>query len=687
VKGVLAFAVLALLLAPDPLPTGRGPDPLGPPPGPAADSFSASSGGPIVLLSRIYPNAARDDEFVEVVSLATEAIDLGGWALTDLEDAARFPEGLWIAPGARVVATRNATSYEEDVLEPADLTYDRGDGARMEGQALRLADTGDEVLLLDPTGAVVDAFVYGDAAYAGPGWSGPPAPAPGRGEIAVRRSERTGSADQDRAEDWQSLRPYRLGQSAFAPPALDLAKEPLAVLSPDDGDGPILAFLSSAERSLEVAVYTLTSERIASVLAERARQGVRVRVLLEGSPVGGLPEGEPRLVDGLLTAGAEVRFLRSGPDVVKRYRYLHAKYALADGQALFVSSENFGDAGFPPTGDEGNRGWSVIVEDLALAGQLWEVFEEDFDPRRRDSVPAMAQGAVELAPPPPVAAWRPRPTTCCPRAQLLVGPDNVFSSDGLLGLLASAVERIYVEAFYVADVWDDGPNPFLEALFAAARRGVVVRILLDGSAWSVDPDRDGNDDVAMRVNERAAREGADLVVRLLEPGGRIQRLHNKGLVVDGRAVLVSSLNGVRVSATEDREIGLLLWDEDVASAFEASFLEDWGGGSTGTETFELRDPVALAGAYAFVVGSSLASLHVLRRRRKGLKHRHRMERRGPRRPHLRRGPGEVRLLPPELVAEPRPRAGGRGGDRRRREEARSGLGGPEGDTGPRGPRP
>ncbi len=386
-RSAAALLFVAILLASGlPLP-GRGADAGSPPPPPAAPLFPSEL-GPGVLLTHIYPNAARDDEFVELANFGPAAVDLSGWSLTDREAAATFPPGTVLAPSTRIVATRNATSYAEDVRRPADFTYDQGDAPRMGGEVLRLADGGDEVLLADAAGATVDAYVYGASAYAGSGWSGPPAAAPGKGEVAARTASEDGELDHDAAGDWDGVRAYRLGQSAFDPPALEIAAVPAVVLSPEDGRGPLLSFLASADRTLEVAVYTLTSEAIDAVLVDRARSGVRVRVLLEGAPVGGIDEDERHVVSDLLAAGAQVRCLSSVADAVKRYRYLHAKYAIVDGEAIVVSSENFGDSGFPASGEPGNRGWSVIVEDRALAGQLWEVFEEDFDPSRADSVPA-----------------------------------------------------------------------------------------------------------------------------------------------------------------------------------------------------------------------------------------------------------------------------------------------------------
>jgi phosphatidylserine/phosphatidylglycerophosphate/cardiolipin synthase-like enzyme len=502
----------------------------------------------------------------------------------------------------------------------------------------------------------------------------------GRGEIAVRTTDSRGAwIDRDAAADWEGLRHERLGQSAFDPPEMAVRGPITAVLSPDDGDLPLLRFLSSAQSTIEMGVYTFTSERIASVLASAAGHGVRVRVFLESAPVGGTEPREHRVVAGLLAAGADVRWLAGGPDVVKRYRYLHAKYAIVDARAAWIGSENFGDAGFP-SDRKGNRGWSVIVEDGSLAAALGRVFDEDFDARRRDSVPAEQTLQDPLPPPPPVGQWSFGAASTTRFARLILAPDTSIDPDGMLGFFASAEERLSLEAFYLDDRWRDAPSPFLEGAFAAAHRGVSVRILLDGSWASVEAEAGMNDDVVARINGRARNESVSLEARLLVPRGPIERLHNKGAVVDGRAVLVSSMNWALGSATENREVGVIVEDPDLAGTFEAAFDADWEGRATsGVDAWRLDDPRALVALYAFVGVASAVSLRKLRARAKDIKPRARVRTRGSSGARLRGRRGEVRVLPAELVAQPRTRTRGRLRARRGGEEARGGVRGPEGD--------
>src|SRR5207247_8811528 len=114
-----------------------------------------------------------------------------------------------------------------------------------------------------------------------------------------------------------------------------------SVLSPDEGDGPLIGFLSTADRTIDVSIYTFTSERIASVLGVAARRGVRVRVLLDGGPLGGIDSDEHNVSRGLAAAGVDVRWMTGGKDSVKRYRFVHAKYELDAMRATWITSLNF----------------------------------------------------------------------------------------------------------------------------------------------------------------------------------------------------------------------------------------------------------------------------------------------------------------------------------------------------------
>ncbi len=54
-----------------------------------------------------------------------------------------------------------------------------------------------------------------------------------------------------------------------------------------------------------------------------------------------------------------------------------------------------------------------------------------------------------------------------------------------------------------------------------------------------------------------------------------QNVHNKGIVVDGAAVLVSSQNWSADGTLHNRDAGVIIYHQDAAQYFQQVFLHDW----------------------------------------------------------------------------------------------------------------
>ena len=354
-----------------------------------------------------------------------------------------------------------------------------------------------------------------------------------------------------------------------------------------DSPGLPVEPLRDADDRLFVAGYTLTSERVADALVAAADRGVRVRVLLEGSPVGGFSARSALLLDRLTAAGVAVRILDGE---VERFRFHHPKYAVADDRAV-VLTENWKPSG---TGGRSNRGWGVVAEPSARAGatdgtvadDLAALFAADFAARDARSWRAFradtefheggrANGSYPArfdAPPEPTAA----------DVTVLTAPGN--AADRIVARIDAADERVLAVAPRVG-----GPDDrIVRALRRAAQRGVDVRLLLS-DAWY---DREAN----RNLSERLADE--PIAVDLAEPRGRFETVHAKGLVVDDAAV-VGSLNWNPSAETRNREVLLAVEDESVAEFYARAYAADWrGGGVFLPVTFVGGFGVALAGAVA-----------------------------------------------------------------------------------------
>lgn len=133
-------------------------------------------------------------------------------------------------------------------------------------------------------------------------------------------------------------------------------------------------------------------------------------------------------------------------------------------------------------------------------------------------------------------------------------------------MIARAKHKIDVAQFYVvrSDAGKDALSTVLEALIAAAQRGVAVRLLADEAMVGVYP----------QELERLAQKG--IVVRRIDlrplTGGV---LHAKYFVVDDREAFVGSQNFDWRSLEHIHELGVHLRSPVLARALTAVFDSDW----------------------------------------------------------------------------------------------------------------
>ncbi|MFC7068455.1 phospholipase D-like domain-containing protein [Halobaculum lipolyticum] len=475
----------------------------------------------------LLANPVADGDAGEYVRLVLPA---GNWTVSDGEDAASFR------------LTRSGTVL---VVAPDESVVDPPPGRVVAGD-LSLSNGGERVVLRHggPEGAVVDAVEYGDAP---------------EGERWIRA--RTGGTSDDGVGG--SAGPWRpVGYEPRSPESLGAADATAFVL-PDAPGVPVEPIRRADERVL-LAGYTYASERLTRELIAARDRGVTARVLLDGGPVGGVTDDQARLLDRLVAAGVEVRVV-AGPRA--RFRYHHAKYAVADDAAV-VLTENWKPSG---TGGADSRGWGVVLRSARSADALAALFRSDT--RQRDAVPwTEFRAGRTFTDADPSNGSYPRRTDPrdlrVERATLLTAPGNAEA--GVVAAIDGADERVDVLQPTVE------PGPLLAATRRAARRGATVRLLLS-NAWYV---ADENRATVEELNRWAERAGVPFEARVVDPGGRFGKVHAKGVVADDVAV-VGSLNWNPTSAGENREVVVALRGDAVADYYRSSFAADWRGGRGG----------------------------------------------------------------------------------------------------------
>ncbi len=488
-----------------------------------------------------YPNPVARGDPGEFVTIRFEGpTNTTGWTLTDGKTTAALPNRTVNGTVAAAVRPDDAKRHTEHPVIP------------LSGR-LQLADDGDELEL--------------------------------RADSDVVSSARYRNAPESERRDFESGSWQPIGATSYEPVRTDGGTARAFVL-PDSPD-VVLEELEGADERIFVGGYTFTSERIATALLDAAADGVDVRLLLDGAPVGGTSERQARVLDELTDGGVDVRLL-SGPHT--RYRHHHPKYAVVDDRAI-VSTENFKPAG---TGGMSSRGWGVVLEDGGAAETLASLHTDDWTWRAATPWRTYREGRTFSEADPAVGEYTPEhgPSRLdLDRATVLVAPDN--AADALVGKIERADDRILVQQVRI----DSRENRLLRAVVGAAERGVSVRIHLDGS-WYVEED---NVELVEWLNRRSEAEGWDLKARIDDPQG-YNKIHTKGVVIDETAV-VGSLNWVRSAKSDNREVLVALEGSEAATYYANVFEDDW----------ESADRSFPGGLVAAVVAGVSGALLALRR--------------------------------------------------------------------------
>lgn len=314
----------------------------------------------------------------------------------------------------------------------------------------------------------------------------------------------------------------------------------------------MLEAISSARRTVLMNSYIFNDDQIgrqvADALAERAREGVAVFLIVDGLGTINVPESffDEMRVDGVsVLEYRPVAFWKKGWGILRRD---HRKLLVVDGRVGFAGGLNVGDEWIPAI--EGGQGWHDIhvrvegpaVRDLSkLAMVTWR-----------------QHGGVNLD----------------PRIFL---PDVEQRGETLVNIIGSrerkkrkAIMRSYLHAIknardyiYMANAYFIPGAGFRRALANAARRGVDVRVMIPASG-DIFP---------------AQMASQALYSRLMRRGIKIYLwqkavLHAKTAVIDGQWSTVGSYNIDRRSWTSNLEVNVNVLDEGFAGILRSVFVED-----------------------------------------------------------------------------------------------------------------
>ena len=308
----------------------------------------------------------------------------------------------------------------------------------------------------------------------------------------------------------------------------------------------------SARNHVHVLFYVwqrdATGRYFRDMLVQKAREGVKVRVLLDAMGAGG---ASGRFMDPLREAGGEVavfmptRFLRRSLSLNFRN---HRKIVVVDGRLGYTGGLNIGDEYVSEWRDMALRLEGPVV------GQLQEVFLDDWYFATGDNCadPAYFEGASDR----PDGAMG-HAATC---AILAGGPDTVDNPtlDAFFMAITMCQERVWITTPYLAPSQD-----VLTALRTAVFRGVDVRLL-----------------VPRRSDSRLVQlAGRSFYPALLRAGVRVYEylpavLHGKTWIFDREHLAIGSANLDNRSFKLNFEITCFLRGEEVVEEMAALYTKD-----------------------------------------------------------------------------------------------------------------
>jgi cardiolipin synthase len=316
----------------------------------------------------------------------------------------------------------------------------------------------------------------------------------------------------------------------------------------------MLAAIAGARREILLEMYWVGADRVGerfrAALVERARAGVRVRVLFDA--IGSLETPEAFWTP-IVAAGGEVQEFAPVWPFKRRFRIArvahrdHRKLLVVDGEIGITGGINVAEAWAPPEAPE--AGWRD--DDIEIRGPAVRALRAAF----YDVWGHLGRGA-------PDDARRVSPRDADPRVRVLTNrvegrPNRAIRREYLLGLRRATRSIDIASAYFLPD------RAFLRALRAAARRGVRVRILV--------PEHSDVRIVALAMSS--------LYGRLIADGAEVfaytpRVLHAKTAIFDRRFSMIGSHNLDAASARFNLECNVVVDSPELAAIVRESFERD-----------------------------------------------------------------------------------------------------------------
>ncbi|MDH7516858.1 MAG: phospholipase D-like domain-containing protein [Candidatus Thermoplasmatota archaeon] len=545
-----------------------------------------------ILITEVYyhTHPSINNEFIKIHNPSDTNIDISGWYLTNqpfknkmAQTKIVFPENTTLLSNQSILVTQNATAYFWETGKKPDFEHyvdsDEEIPQMYANKKFVLANKGAVVALKNMYNHTIDVVAYGLVDVNNlSGWNGSTVPDSKEGVILKRVFRQGLPVDTDTFNDWVQPRKYGIGQTDLPYLKISGLCNITTFVSPDCSYDVIVNELRKANTSIYFNIYEFTNPFLCNELIEALKRNVSVKIFAEGSPVGGMDDREKFILKKILDHGGEVRLIVNdkAKKIYARYTFDHGKYLVIDNKTVIVESCNWAKTGVPVDPSFGNRDWGIVIRNKDVAEYFLNVFMEDYNPVRCDSV---SFSDYNYSLPPDfymdetvikgiyTPSFRQGDFSGNFSVTPVFSPDTSY--DAICDMIKSANNSIYIQQMYIYRDWDDRINPFVELLVNKSLSGVDVKVILN-----YNPNYEDTNIKCVLTKRYFEKYGIE-VKFIFTNWSCFTNIHNKGMIVDNKSVLISSVNWNENSVVRNREAGVIIENEAVAGYYVNVFFYDW----------------------------------------------------------------------------------------------------------------
>jgi phosphatidylserine/phosphatidylglycerophosphate/cardiolipin synthase-like enzyme len=345
-----------------------------------------------------------------------------------------------------------------------------------------------------------------------------------------------------------------------------------AAVSPDSSFLFLKDFIDRAKSTLIIYIYDISAPYLLDLLAAAKKRRVKIHAMFDANSFG----------DAELAALKKVAVsVKAAPSSGDRsvFTVCHQKFLVIDGRTVIIESANWAKSSVPQittpgTFKKGNREWFIRFDDAGIAKWFTGLFNADF------KIPPKLSAAAQIAAPLDqsdllIAAAAPAPGRLFKSKDVkdpagatitpIVSPDNYLKE--VKALLKTAERSVCLQQQYV--LAGKGIRDLLEIIAQRRTQKSKLELRIITSAAFAK-----NWEATKKTLDAAGMLGA---LRALNTRS-FTHCHNKGVIVDDTAVVVSSTNWSENSVMRAREAGVLVRSKEIARYYRDVFDLDWKEG-------------------------------------------------------------------------------------------------------------